>query len=376
MISQLVIRGYRSVRNVRLNLGQLNVLTGTNGCGKSNLYRSLMLLHGSANGRFSEMIAEEGGMPSVLWAGQSRGNGPVQMEISVSFDNGLNYSFACGLPDKNSVPEVFRRDPQIKREQISINKSVMVDRSINGVSLRASDGEKVHLPMSLSASESVLAQIVDPERFPAITNTRNAFASWRFYHGFRTDEASDIRQPQICSFSPVLSANGKNVASAVLTISEVGDRDAFDRAVYDALGGSRVVIEVDASNRARIQLLQRGLSRPLEASELSDGTLRYICLLAALLSPRPPKLIGLNEPETSLHPDVLPALARLIADVAKQTQVWMVTHAYRLAEDVTSRFGTRPVGLVMRSGATETQEEAGLYGARLDGLSDEEPEPD
>ena len=335
-----------------------------------------MLLHGSANGRFSEMIAEEGGMPSVLWAGQTRGNGPVQMEISVSFDHGLTYSVACGLPDKNSVPEVFRRDPQIKREQIAIKKSVMVDRNVNGVSLRASDGEKVHLPMSLSASESVLAQIVDPERFPAITNTRNAFASWRFYHGFRTDEASEIRQPQICSYSPVLAADGKNVASAILTINETGDRDAFDRAVYDALGGSRVAIEIDSSNRARIQLLQRGLSRPLEASELSDGTLRYICLLAALLSPRPPRLIGLNEPETSLHPDVLPALARLIADVAKQTQVWMVTHAYRLAEDVTSRFGTRPVGLVMRSGATETQEEAGLYGARLDGLSDEDSDAD
>jgi predicted ATPase len=335
-----------------------------------------MLLHGSANGRFSEMIAEEGGMPSVLWAGQTRGSGPVQMEISVSFDHGLTYSVACGLPDKNSVPEVFRRDPQIKREQISIKKSVMVDRNVNGVSLRASDGEKVHLPMSLTASESVLAQIVDPERFPAITNTRNAFASWRFYHGFRSDEASEIRQPQICSYSPVLAADGKNVASAILTIHETGDRDAFDRAVYDALGGSRVAIEIDSSNRARIQLLQRGLSRPLEASELSDGTLRYICLLAALLSPRPPRLIGLNEPETSLHPDVLPALARLIADVAKQTQVWMVTHAYRLAEDVTSRFGTRPVGLVMRSGATETQEEAGLYGARLDGLSDDESDAD
>ena len=187
------------------NLGKLNVLTGTNGCGKSNLYRSLMLLHGSANGRFSEMIAEEGGMPSVLWAGQSRGNGPVQMEISVSFDNGLNYSVACGLPDKNSVPEVFRRDPQIKREQISIKKSVMVDRSINGVSLRASDGEKVHLPMSLSASESVLAQIVDPERFPAITNTRNAFASWRFYHGFRTDTDSPLRR-RVTAPLPTISA--------------------------------------------------------------------------------------------------------------------------------------------------------------------------
>ena len=75
---------------------------------------------------------------------------------------------------------------------------------------------------------------------------------------------------------------------------------------------------------------QHGLLRSLSAAELSDGTLRYLLWIAALLTPRPPALMILNEPETSLHPDLLPALARLISQTAKQTQIWVVSHASRL----------------------------------------------
>ncbi|MCB1643465.1 MAG: AAA family ATPase, partial [Xanthomonadales bacterium] len=75
---------------------------------------------------------------------------------------------------------------------------------------------------------------------------------------------------------------------------------------------------------------QHGLLRPLSGAELSDGTLRYLLWMAALLSPRPPPLMVLNEPETSLHPDLLPALGRLIRRAARDTQVWVVSHATRL----------------------------------------------
>ena len=75
---------------------------------------------------------------------------------------------------------------------------------------------------------------------------------------------------------------------------------------------------------------QHGLLRPLKASELSDGTLRYLLLVAALLSPRPPTLMILNEPETSLHPDLLPPLARLIEQAASRSQVVVVSHAAAL----------------------------------------------
>jgi len=89
--------------------------------------------------------------------------------------------------------------------------------------------------------------------------------------------------------------------------------------VDDALPGSRIDIEVQAG-RFEVKLQQHGLLRSLSAAELSDGTLRFLLWTAALLTPRPPELMVLNEPETSLHPDLLPALARLIAAASKQCQ--------------------------------------------------------
>jgi predicted ATPase len=85
-----------------------------------------------------------------------------------------------------------------------------------------------------------------------------------------------------------------------------------------------------SDGRLSVGLRQHGLLRPLSAAELSDGTLRYLLWAAALLTPRPPALMILNEPEASLHPDLLPALARLIGVVASSTQIWVVSHATRL----------------------------------------------
>ena len=109
-----------------------------------------------------------------------------------------------------------------------------------------------------------------------------------------------------------------------------GKRSELDAAIDDAFPGSRLHIDFQAGGRFAVELRQEGLLRPLSAAELSDGTLRYLLLVAALLTPRPPSLMVLNEPETSLHPDLLPALGRLIIAASKQTQVWVVSHASRL----------------------------------------------
>ncbi|GIT39428.1 MAG: hypothetical protein Ct9H300mP8_06240 [Gammaproteobacteria bacterium] len=96
------------------------------------------------------------------------------------------------------------------------------------------------------------------------------------------------------------------MGAAWQTILEVGDGDALDVAVDDAFPGATVSIEPD-NGRFELQFQQHGLLRPFSQSELSDGTLRYLLWIAALLTPRPPALMVLNEPETSLHPDLLPA---------------------------------------------------------------------
>jgi len=118
-------------------------------------------------------------------------------------------------------------------------------------------------------------------------------------------------------------------AAALQTIREIGDAAALTRAVADAFPKSTIDV-LSLEGRFEISMHQDGLLRPLKAAELSDGTLRYLLWIAALLTPRPPSLLVLNEPETSLHPDLLPALGRLIAKAAERSQVLVVTHAAKL----------------------------------------------
>ena len=112
----------------------------------------------------------------------------------------------------------------------------------------------------------------------------------------------------------------------------------------DAFPGGRLSI-VNAEGRFALTMAQHGLLRPLGAPELSDGTLRYLLWIAALLTPRPPALMVLNEPETSLHPDLLPALARLIARAAERTQVVVVTHAKPLISALAEQAGCHSIVL-------------------------------
>jgi predicted ATPase len=129
--------------------------------------------------------------------------------------------------------------------------------------------------------------------------------------------------------TPVLGHDGSDFAAAIATIEEVGDAEALAAAVDDAFPGARLQVRVQ-EGQFEVLMQQPGLLRPLRSAELSDGTLRYLLWIAALLTPRPPPLLVLNEPEASLHPDLLPALARLVAQAARASQVIVVSHATRL----------------------------------------------
>ncbi|WP_152988890.1 AAA family ATPase, partial [Burkholderia pseudomallei] len=132
-----------------------------------------------------------------------------------------------------------------------------------------------------------------------------------------------------------------------------GDAAALDAAIGDAFPGARLEID-NPGKHGRFEVLMRqpGLLRPLRAAELSDGTLRYLLLAAALLTPRPPALLVLNEPETSLHPDLLPALGRLIAQAAQRSQVIVVSHAARLVASLEREPGSHSIVLEKELGAT------------------------
>ncbi|HEY2498862.1 MAG TPA: AAA family ATPase [Candidatus Angelobacter sp.] len=380
-IREIHVTGYRSVRNLRLHLSQINVLTGANATGKTNLYNSVFLLAKAAAGGFAQVIAEEGGMPSVLWAGarKSRSLGSIRMEgvrmtLGIKTDT-FSYELICGLPKQSSGEKsAFSLDPEVKEERVWMDtphgiKVTFFERSPKGAWILDNDERLADYSGELLPTESVLSQLREPHLYPELSSLRTEMSRWRFYHHFRTDAESPLRHPQVGVRTPVLAHDGRDLAAALQTINEVGQSQDLHEAIRQAFPGSSLEIEHDEdSGMFAVLLRMPGLRRPLRARELSDGTLRYLCLLAALLSPHPPSLLALNEPETSLHPDLLEPLAKQLVNAGKYSQLWVVTHSQRLAELVEKFSGEAPIRLEITGGETrvqgqrmidDTEEEAG-----------------
>jgi predicted ATPase len=363
-IKSLTIQGYRSIQKLRLQMEAVNVVTGANGCGKSNLYKSVYLLAKAANGELAKTLALEGGMPSILWAGNkkqtTRSRPPVRLTLGIQTHN-FSYEIACGLPPPSS--SVFALDPMVKEEYVWFGDArrpgnTLLDRQAGSAWIINQEGQRVAYPVSLSQSESVLSQLQEPHLYPELSDLCNEIRKWRFYHHFRTDAESPIRIPQVGVRTDILSNDGHDLAAALQTIIEIGDKDTLHEVIDRAFPGTALIINVDSKTRFEIQLQMPGVLRPLEARELSDGTLRYLCLVAALLSPRPAALLALNEPETSLHPELLQPLAELITLASRYSQIWVTTHSQNLAMMIGEASGRKPINLIR----TET-------GTEIDGLS-------
>lgn len=369
MLTTLAISNYRSLRELVVPLQRLNVITGANGSGKSSLYKSLRLLADTAQGRVVTSLAREGGLQSTLWAGPEalsravrRGDYPVEgtrRKRSVSLQMGFasdefGYLIDLGLPPPGK--SAFSLDPEIKQECIWHGPTLrpmttLVDRQGPLVRIRAEDGGWTHVTDHLSTFESMMTHVSDPRNAPEVLALRESIRAWRFYDHFRTDADAPARAPQIGTHTPILGNDGDDLAAAIQTIREIGDDDALASAVEDAFRGSRLGV---SSNEGRFALTmsQHGLLRPLGTAELSDGTLRYLLWIAALLSPRAPSLMVLNEPETSLHPDLVPALARLIAKAAERSQLIVVTHEASLIAALREQPGSHSIVLEKTLGET------------------------
>jgi predicted ATPase len=213
--------------------------------------------------------------------------------------------------------------------------AILVDRRGGLVKARDTGGQWTIVTPHLASFDSMMTHCADPRHTPELLLLREQMRGWRFYDHFRTDAAAPARLPQVGTHTPILADDGADLAAALLTIQEIGDRDALDAAVDDAFPESRVSV-TQKDGWFEVEMRQHGLLRPLKAAELSDGTLRYLLWIGALLTPRPPALLVLNEPETSLHPDLLPALGRLIAAAAERSQVIVVSHAAPLIDALQS----------------------------------------
>jgi predicted ATPase len=367
VINRLAISGYRSLRNVVIDLGTLTVVTGANGSGKSSLYRALRLLADVAQGRVIASLAAEGGLSSTLWAGPEKfsremksGARPVQgtvraqpVSLKLGFaSDDYGYAIDLGLPTPSMSR--FTQDPEIKVEAVWAGETLgranaFAERRGPAARLRDSaSGNWRETGTGLSTLDSIMTHRADSGDGLELLLLRERMRRWRFYDDLRTDRDAPARRPQVGTYTPVLSSDGADIGAAIQTIIEIGDADTLAEAVADAFDGATLRV----GERFEVEMHQHGLLRPLTAAELSDGTLRYLLLAAALLSPRPPELMILNEPEASLHPDLLAPLARLMRKAAERCQLVVVSHAQPLVEALGRDPNTVLVSLEKQLGET------------------------
>ncbi|WOH38225.1 AAA family ATPase [Thalassotalea fonticola] len=372
MIRTLAFSNYRSVQDLVMPLDNLNLVTGPNGSGKSNIYKALRLLAQTAKGGGISALAKEGGLDSTYWAGPEKiskamregvvkveGNHhkkPKRLKLGFASDD-FSYSVSLGVTPPVPYPSAFNLDPEIKRESIwqgliYRSASALVERKEAMVKVRNGRQWQVtsqHLPLY----DSIFTQIADPVQSPEVILLREFIKNWRFYDHFRTDSDAPARIPQLGTRTMVLSHDGSDLAAAIQTIIEVGDEEALNESIEEAFPGSTLKIQVSEDGHFSLLFYQHGLLRPLTGKELSDGTLRFLLWIAALLTPRPPSLMVINEPETSLHPELLPALANLIIKASKTTQVWVVSHAQPLINALKNETQCNSIHLKKQFGQTE-----------------------
>lgn len=363
-LTRVDIKGFRSVRKLSLPLRQLTVLIGGNGVGKTNLYRSIELLHAAARGSLADEIAREGGLASVLWAGgrnlsddgkfdpmyrtdgyrKHEGGPRVELEARLEIDDfAPTYGVALGFPSKYDA--AFAGEAQIKHEYLDIRSGKrdvrLLERTGPTVWARGADGEREVVDERALASETALSTVRGG--YPEIAVVRQELSNWRFFHGFRTDADSALRRPSRAITSPLLTSDGSNLAATFATLRHIRhDTTDLDAAIDLAFPGAELVVPEPGEFSTFGLIFRETPKRTFWAHELSDGTLQFMALMGALLSYRLPPFIALNEPETSLHPSLLPALARTIVKAAERAQLWVVTHSQPLADAIAAESGATP----------------------------------
>ena len=331
--------GYRSLQRIAYPMSTLDVFVGANGVGKSNLYRALELLQAAASNTLGYELAREG-LALAMWAGPRKGGGPARIGLEVTLsapersDSSYRYEVEVGYPPP--VSAAFQGEAHVKTERLTYltggRRVRLMDREGPSVMARDEAGRPVPIDIDILPSETVLGRLEDPSRYPGLDLVRRTLLEWRFYHDLRTDAGSPLRQPCVASTAPTLASDGSNLAAVFATLVHLRqDTTDLDTVIETAFPGAALIVPAPDRTATFGLSFREFPHRVFEPGELSDGTLRFLALAGALMAYRAPPFIALNEPESSLHPDLMRPLADLVVQAAQRTQVWLVTHSERLA---------------------------------------------
>lgn len=318
-----------------LNLGPLNVLIGPNGSGKSNLLEALSLLK-AAPRELLAPIRDGGGVRDWLWKGE-RGAPVAELDAVVRNPRGpqsLRYHLAF-----TEVTQRFElTSERIEFAQAEPGKSqpYFHYRFERGHGVLNVHGHKRKLQREdVDPSQSILSQRRDPDHYPEISALARAFDRIRLYREWSFGRFTAPRLPQKADLpNDMLSEDCSNLGLVLnrLRRDPAVKAELLDglRVLYEGIDDYDVQIE-----GGTVQVFFHENRRTIPATRLSDGTLRYLCLLAILCHPDPPPLVGIEEPELGLHPDVLPKLADLLRKASERCQLVVTTHSDVLVDAMT-----------------------------------------
>jgi len=356
-IKQLDVKGFRSLKDISWQPGDLNVVIGQNGTGKSNLLRMLELISASAQGQLSKYIESAGGINAILWDGVASsisfclkvkaGKSPIDWQENYEVD----------------ITDSFIDMPQVERELWLSNRkkfnskepysATVIDRSSKQTLF---NGEQVSPTDTVSSQETLLSLINSlsfeakrPGESYAASRFRERLAGITVYHDLDVGQNSRIRQSAVPSFEHKIERDGQNLVPVLHTLY-TGDREFkrnVDSAMHAAFGGDyeEIVFPPAADRRIQFRVRWKSLKREQSAADLSDGTLRFLLLLTALITPEPPMVIAIDEPETGLHPAMLPIIAEFAVEAAARTQIVFTTHSPQFLDAFT---GAKPTTTVAK----------------------------
>lgn len=357
------MEGKRFIRSLRLqnflsygnegekvDLQPLNVLIGANASGKSNLIEAIGLLRATPKD-LTVPIREGGGIDEWLWKG-GKDTPTALLEATVYYPEGimpLRYRICfttvgqrLELVDEAVESERPGRpgetDPYFFYRYQSghpvLNVRTKIDDQAGTIAGRT---QRFLRREDLSPDQSVLSQRKDPDQYPEITYLSNQFSELRLYREWNIGRYTPPRMPQ----KPDLPENFllEDASNLGLVLNDLQHRPGTKQLIIEKLKKFYSTVD-DITTKihggtVQIFIHEKGLTQPVPATRLSDGTLRYLCLLTLLCHPTPPPLICIEEPELGLHPDILPTIAELLIEASKQTQLVVTTHSDGLVSALT-----------------------------------------
>lgn len=340
MIRTLTLRNFLSFGDAAqaIPLERLNVIIGPNGSGKSNLLEAIELLR-AAPVDFLSTIRDGGGVQDWLWKrAQGTPNASVDALVE-SHQGGQNLRYALSFTEVRQRFEIVSE--AVDREAAGPERDPAPSacyRYHAGRGLLASSGKKRKIALDdLDPTLSILAQRRDPVQYPELTHLGQSFGRIRLYREWSFGRYTAPRLPQKADLpSDQLLPDCSNLG---LVLNRLGHDPQVKRhllealrALYDGIDDYYVKIE---GGTVQLVFLEDGI--PVPATRLSDGTLRYLGLLAILCHPTPPPLVCIEEPELGLHPDALPTMADLIKDASERCQLIVTTHSDVLVDAMTDR---------------------------------------